>query len=598
MDSLRQKLVGLINSTKRKKPYRCEVEYVESTEKDAFFPLFPTDNMVDSTTSWEVRLSFNDVSSTGQLMGFGYSGNNRYNLGIESSKFRFAYSTTWFDAAIPTPDTNPHTWRLEPTGLRTADAYFDGQKTSVSASSDFGEHDWFVGVGGRSTSSNQIQSANAFGWKLYYSKLWKAGKLVADVIPVIDWNDKPCLYDKISGKLIYATIRYTLNTGGEYATITAGREIHKVAYLESTEDAKQWINTGYNVNTATDEIELDFQFLSDTIYKWIFGDHYGTSRLAIGSGDGAGKRNLAYGTTTYKIADKYILNTKHHYKIDSTGAYIDGDKLANYSSFTGSANLYLFSININSTSNYTTTGRFWKYSHKRNGNYLRDMYPAIDENGVGFMFDRVTHTIFDNQGTGAGFNYPPVEVEYLESTGTQYIDTGVNTTNTLGFDVKFEWDTWNTANSRFMGVIKQDGSNYLRHHSSDSTQTFQYFVSNAATIIQDPAVTGVKHDFKFNSNTRKYTFDDIEINESSSATFNTGLNYWLFGRNSNTESLKNYASLKIYSAALYDNTNTALRKFVPAIMNGRIGMYDKITKTLYENAGTGDFIAGKIKEHR
>ena len=78
MDSLRQKLIGLINAAKRKKLYRCEVEYLESTEENAFFPLFPTDNMVDSTTSWEIRISFNNVSSTGQLMGYGYSGNNRY----------------------------------------------------------------------------------------------------------------------------------------------------------------------------------------------------------------------------------------------------------------------------------------------------------------------------------------------------------------------------------------------------------------------------------------------------------------------------------------------------------------------------------------
>ena len=576
MDSLRQKLIGLVNATKRKKPYRCEVEYVESTEKDAFFPLFPTDNIVDSTTSWEVRLSFNNVSSTGQLMGFGYSGNNRYNLGIESSKFRFAYSTNWFDAAIATPDTNPHTWKLEPVNGKDANAYIDGQVTSTTASSDFGAHEWFIGVGGRSTSNNQIQSGIQFGWKLYYSKIWKAGKLVTDVIPVIDWDDKPCLYDRISGKLIYATIRYTLETGGEYATITAGREIHKVDYLESTENAKQWIDTGYNVNTATDEIELDFQFLSNTIYKWIFGDHYGTSRLAIGSGDGETKRNLAYGTSTYKIADKYIFNTKHHYKIDTTGAYIDGDKLANYSSFTGSANLYLFTINIASTDDYTANGKIWRYKHKRNGVYLRDMYPAIDENGVGFMFDIITHTIFDNKGTGEGFKYPPVQLEYLESTdGHNYIDTGLNYFADYEIGIKLR----NNLSNKALGNA---GTNCMERNNA-TTHVWRFTSSNAWDSDIDILEY---HVMKWKEN--KIYADDVLLTEKVKNKGTTQM--ILFGAGS-------YFPNMIYFCKLWNpDDGTLVRNFVPVYMNGKAGMYDKVNKEFYDNAGTGTFSVGKIKE--
>ena len=578
MDSLRQKLVGLINAAKRKKPYRCEVEYLESTEKDSFFPLFTTDGIVDETTTWEIRLSFNDVSSTGQLMGFGYSGNNRYNLGIESSKFRFAYSTNWFDAAITTPDTNPHTWRLEPIDGKTANAYIDGQVTSTTASSDFGAHDWFIGVGGRSMGNNQIQSGIQFGWKLYYSKIWKAGKLVVDVIPVIDWNEKPCLYDKISGKLIYATIRYTLKTGGEYATITAGREIHRVDYLESTELAKQWIDTGYIVNTATDEIELDFQFINDTVYKWIFGDHYTAGkRLAIGSGDGEEKRNFAYGATTHKIADKYILNTKHHYKIDTTGAYIDGDKLANYSSFTGDATLYLFNININSTSDYTSSGRIWKYKHKRNGILLRDMYPMIDENGVGAMFDRVTHTIFDNQGTGIGFKYPPVELEYLESTtNNSYIDTGLNYFADFEVGIKLRNNVGNKALGNTVNNCME------RNNSTDHNWRFSSngFYESSIDILE-------YHVMKWKED--KIYADDVLLTEKVKIK-NVGYNMTLFG-------IGAYYPNIIYFCKLWNPDNgTLVRNFVPVYMNGKAGMYDKVNKVFYENVGTDAFSAGKIKE--
>lgn len=40
--------------------------------------------------------------------------------------------------------------------------------------------------------------------RLYYSKIWDAnGNLVRDLIPVLDDNDVPCLYDKINKQLYY-----------------------------------------------------------------------------------------------------------------------------------------------------------------------------------------------------------------------------------------------------------------------------------------------------------------------------------------------------------------------------------------------------------
>lgn len=39
--------------------------------------------------------------------------------------------------------------------------------------------------------------------KVYSFKLWNGDTLVRDVIPVLDWNDVPCLYDKVSGELFY-----------------------------------------------------------------------------------------------------------------------------------------------------------------------------------------------------------------------------------------------------------------------------------------------------------------------------------------------------------------------------------------------------------
>ena len=63
--------------------------------------------------------------------------------------------------------------------------------------------------------------------------------------------------------------------------------------------------------------------------------------------------------------------------------------------------MYLFGRNIpNETGDYFFRGDIWVCRIWDNGALVRDYIPAIDENGVGFMFDRVTHKVYLNAGTG------------------------------------------------------------------------------------------------------------------------------------------------------------------------------------------------------
>ena len=46
-------------------------------------------------------------------------------------------------------------------------------------------------------------TASIMRFKVHYFKVWENDTLVHDFIPVLDWNDVPCLYDKVSGELLY-----------------------------------------------------------------------------------------------------------------------------------------------------------------------------------------------------------------------------------------------------------------------------------------------------------------------------------------------------------------------------------------------------------
>ena len=39
--------------------------------------------------------------------------------------------------------------------------------------------------------------------KLYYFTIWQNGVKAREMIPVVDWQDVPCMYDKVTGTLFY-----------------------------------------------------------------------------------------------------------------------------------------------------------------------------------------------------------------------------------------------------------------------------------------------------------------------------------------------------------------------------------------------------------
>ena len=231
-----------------------------------------------------------------------------------------------------------------------------------------------------------------FAGKIYYAKLYDNDVLVRDLIPVLDNDYVPCMYDKVSGELFY-------NKGaGEFVYKLPFSEYTQVEYLQST--GTQWLDIGATINTATDTVECIFQNTESNVYKWFFGEHDNNARFALGSGDGANKRNVAYGSNTYKVADTQQYNSQHTFVADENGVFIDGTKIANFASFASTSTLYLFNLNLNS-GNYTASAKIWRYKQTRNGELIRDFIPCVrNTDGIAGMYDLVTDTFFTNQGTG------------------------------------------------------------------------------------------------------------------------------------------------------------------------------------------------------
>lgn len=175
------------------------------------------------------------------------------------------------------------------------------------------------------------------------------------------------------------------------------------------------------------------------------------------------------------------------------------------------------------------------------------------------------------------------QVEYLESSGTQYIDTGVVPTKNTKIEIRNIQKSTDTS----FGVAGQlyafntGGNNYYSFGGAPNAGTFTgaYLINLDATIVMS------KDDGLVINGQQVVAFSDV-------SDFTTDLTFWLFARNNTTESYK-MGTQRTYYFKMWNN-GALIRNLIPCKRNSDnvLGMYDTVTDTFLTNAGTGTFTAG------
>lgn len=168
------------------------------------------------------------------------------------------------------------------------------------------------------------------------------------------------------------------------------------------------------------------------------------------------------------------------------------------------------------------------------------------------------------------------EVEYIESTGTQYIDTGF----TLNQDTRMLLDFQYTAGYRLAGVETRS-NNTAGARLSDAFRIGKNTNGNWYTSYGNDYEHSVTHDNNrhlFDLNKNVLSIDGNTIYALESATFTAFDSVYIFNINNNYFSSTSSAAVgKLYMAKLYDDGDL-IRDFVPCIRNsdGKGGLYDII----------------------
>lgn len=440
-----------------------------------------------------------------------------------------------------------------------------------------------------------LSGSNGAAGKIWRYVQKRNGILIRDMIPCLDPNNTPCMFDLVGGKPYY-----NLGTGD----FTYGHTITPVEYLEST--GTQYINTGIKLDNNS-SVELDYQ-LTQAVQnrKGLFGglDTGGSKRFGALLSPSNNQLEGGYGSGNEFYQLGLPDTNRHIMKQEKNLLYFDGSLVYtfNTATFTQSFNAPLG--NFSYTNYNPASAKYYRSKWWDNGTLVRSFIPVRDENNVGYMFDEVTGQLFGNAGSGSfGIGndlktqkvrfiqdvlpreYRPLK--YIQSTGTQYIDTGVNAKSTLKTDIHFEVVDKTQGGHIFGGrTVTSGGRGYGVYLPTSGGIGFDYetrLSSNVSTtngykyrVVKDGA-----------SNTLYVNGVQSYTGNNTAATFNLNVAIALFYMKDSNTSFNASVKCKVFYFKIYDG-GVPVRDLYPALRksDNKPGMYDRITKQFFTNAAT------------
>ena len=189
-----------------------------------------------------------------------------------------------------------------------------------------------------------------------------------------------------------------------------------------------------------------------------------------------------------------------------------------------------------------------------------------------------------------------VAVEYIESSGTQYIDTGIPLYSTMWIEIDFQISSWvnnavvcgsnvsgSTSKGQYsIGMFSYSGHNYI-------TSNYNAFTGALSDVSPEDRLTVGKHENITYYNGTSYERPKVE-------TYYAGGNCFLFwGGGYHSTPFTNKSRIKIYAFTLYDGgiiCRCQPVRFLNENEEWEGAMYDFVSKQLFRNSGTGSFTFG------
>ena len=194
------------------------------------------------------------------------------------------------------------------------------------------------------------------------------------------------------------------------------------------------------------------------------------------------------------------------------------------------------------------------------------------------------------QGGGGDLPQGYTQLEYLQSTGTQYIDTGIEANTRYKWHTDLEFLSATEEWSAIGGSILENNVPYYLSAVNVWEKQNSYCRATGWSAWTD---TGINY-----RNIRTVDYDGqngiLTINNTSfnftATDKDFGQHIWLFTyRNNNTFQSP---AVRISATSIYDG-NVCLGNYIPCLDTNNVPcMYDTVSRTPFYNLGTGEFLYG------
>lgn len=257
-------------------------------------------------------------------------------------------------------------------------------------------------------------------------------------------------------------------------------------------------------------------------------------------------------------------------------------------------NLALFANNRSGSIQEKTSMTLYNCIIYENEIAVRDFIPCKNPSGNIGLYDVISGEFYGNAGSGSFTAGPPratlpegyTQLEYIQSTGIQYINTEFNPSSETRVDMTCEPTTTGT----WKGIFGARKSASVDEFGVDIPSTTA-IRSIYGTESQNLTVSTVLQKFSIVKNKNVCTVNGTAITHTKQ-NFTTSFPIRLFDKNSGG-SAWGQISMKLYSCQIYDN-GTPVRNFIPCKNpSGVVGLYDLVDGKFYTNAVAGNFTAGE-----
>lgn len=189
------------------------------------------------------------------------------------------------------------------------------------------------------------------------------------------------------------------------------------------------------------------------------------------------------------------------------------------------------------------------------------------------------------------------EVEYIESTGTQYIDTGIRINKNLGLKIDGRVLISATQATQYPRIFGGRQYNSSQDDSAVMLGFNRAWYGSIGTNETTLLALLPNNEYTFSLNRQRLVLSSVEY-PMQYVTDNVKVNCTIalfaeFQETSGGIKKFNFGSFSLFNLRMYDNS-VLVRNFIPCYRksDGEIGLYDTVNHTFYTNQGTGTFLKG------